>query len=155
MSTHALKTSDRVGGNAPPSAPAPAGDQPATDSLGLKLLRNLDFLVLLLVLPVFILADLPLAGYATAAGAWIVQRVIQTLVNKKAHASNDPRTVAGLSAGSMLARGWLVAGAIFVVGLSDEDAGLAAAVLFLAIFSVWFSLQMVLRPFSDPKRAAR
>jgi len=65
LSTHALKTSDRVGGNAPPSAPAPAGDQGTTDSLGLKLLRNLDFLVLLLVLPVFILADLPLVGYAT------------------------------------------------------------------------------------------
>jgi hypothetical protein len=57
--------------------------------------------------------------------------------------------VAGLLVASMLARGWLVAGGIFGAGLADNDAGLAAAVLCLALFSVYLTMQMTLRPFES------
>ena len=38
-------------------------------------LRNLDLLVLLLALPVFVVVDAPLVGYLVAGGAWLLGRV--------------------------------------------------------------------------------
>ena len=54
--------------------------------------------------------------------------------------------VVGLLAGSMIGRGWLAAGAILGVGLIENDAGLAAAVLFLSAFTIALSVGMALRP---------
>src|ERR671923_2921936 len=90
----------------------------ASDPMPLHALRYLDFAILAIALPVFIAADLPLAGWAAVAAAWSAQRAIKAGINKRARESDDPRTVAGLLTASMLARAWLVAGAIFVVGLS-------------------------------------
>jgi hypothetical protein len=133
LSTHALGTSDNGG---------------AHESRALQILRNLDLVILVLALPLFIAADLPMAGYAAGAGAWIVQRAIKTYAERRAVASDDPRTMVGLMAGSMIGRGWLVALAIFGTGLAaGDDAGLAAAVLFLAVFTVQFTVNMLLRPF--------
>src|SRR3954468_554271 len=86
-------------------------------------MRYLDLLVLALALPVFVLAGLPMLGYAAAAAAWLVQRRLREYLNRRARSTDDPRTVAGLLAGSMLVRGWFVAGAIFGVGLVDDQAG--------------------------------
>ena len=110
--------------------------------------RFLDLSVLAVALPIFVAADLPLWGYAVGASAWVVQRAIQVAVRRRATASRDPRTVVGLAAASMIGRGWLCAGAIFGVGLAEGDAaGLAAALLVIALFTVYFMVQMVLRPF--------
>jgi hypothetical protein len=49
--------------------------------------------------------------------------------------------------GSMLARGWMVAGTIFVVGLTEREAGLAAAILSITLFTFYFTGQMIARPF--------
>jgi hypothetical protein len=111
----------------------------------MAVLRWLDLVVLVLALPVFVVADLPLAGYATGAGAWVAQRAIQLTLQRRAEASRDPRTVVGLTAGSMLARAWLVALTILLVGLSDNDAGLAAAVLVVALFTVYFNVGLIVR----------
>ena len=46
----------------------------------------------------------------------------------------------------MIGRGWLAAGAILGVGLIENDAGLAAAVLFLSAFTIALSVGMALRP---------
>jgi hypothetical protein len=114
------------------------------------ILRYLDLVVLALALPVFLAAGFPMAGYAAGAAAWLVQRAIQVAINRKAQASDDPRTVVALTAGSMIGRGWLVALTIFGVGLADgDDAGLAAAVLVISLFTVYFSMQMILRPFDQ------
>ena len=135
MTTHALET---------PKNAAEAG-------IGLTLLRYLDLLVLALALPLFLLTDLPLLGYAVAAAAWLVQRAINTFATRRAQASDDPRTVVGLLAGSMIGRGWLVAGSIFAVGVAGaREDGLAAAILSIALFTIYFSAQMVVRPFDTP-----
>jgi hypothetical protein len=111
-------------------------------------LRLLDLVVLALALPVFVLAGLPLAGYAAAAGAWLVQRAVQIALERRAKASDDPRTVVGITAGSMIGRGWLVALTIFGVGVAvDREAGLSAAVLVIVLFTVYFTVSMILRPF--------
>jgi hypothetical protein len=109
--------------------------------------RYLDLLLVALALPVFLAAGLPMAGWAVGGGAWVAQRILQEYLDRRASASTDPRTVVGLLAGSMIARGWFVAIAVFLVGLSDNEAGLAAAVLVIALFTVYFTVRMILRPF--------
>jgi hypothetical protein len=113
----------------------------------LRMLRYLDLAILVIALPIFVAAGLPLLGYAGAAGGWLVQRGVQALIERRARASDDPRTVAGLLTGSMIARGWIMAGSIFVVGLIEREAGLSAAILAIALFTCYFTGQMIGRPF--------
>lgn len=111
--------------------------------------RYLDLVALALALPVFALAGWPMLGYAAGALAWVVQRAIQSYTNAKAVASSDPRGVAGWVAGSMIGRGWLAALTIFAAGMVENDAGLAAAVLVVTVFTVYFTVTMILRPFEQ------
>ena len=118
----------------------------------MSLVRHLELLLLALALPVFLVADLPLLGWVAGGGAWLVQLAIRELTVRRAAATDDVRTRMGWIAGSMVGRGWLVALTIFLVGLADNDAGLGAAVLFLALLTVHFTIQMLLRPFEDRGR---
>src|SRR3954452_17155711 len=111
------------------------------------LIRYLDLVLLAVALPIFVAAGLPMLGYAVGAAAWLVQRGIQIALYRKAAAADDPRTVVGIAAGTMIGRGWLVALTIFAAGLSDEDAGLAAAVLVIVLFTAYFTVSMIMRPF--------
>jgi hypothetical protein len=129
MSTHALRTADVP--------------------MGLRLLRHLDLVVLALALAIFLATGLPILGWGVAAAAWLVQRAISIVLERKAKASNEPRAVAGLMVGSMLSRGWLVALAIFGAGLAERKAGLCAAVLFLLLFTIHLSTNFALRPFDE------
>ncbi len=110
-------------------------------------LRQLDLVLVAVGLPVFLLADLPLAGWGAAGGAWLAQKGLQVYLTRRARSSQDPRTVVGLLAGSMIARGWLVAIVILLVGLSNSHAGLAAAVMLVILFTVYFTIGMIVRPF--------
>jgi hypothetical protein len=120
--------------------------------MALRSLRHLDLLALGLALPLFVVVDLPLLGWGAAAAAWIAQRAIAELVERRAAASEDLRTVAGLVTGSMIGRGWLVALAIFGAGMVDREAGLSAAVLSIALFTIWFSTKMTTRPLEAARR---
>lgn len=121
--------------------------------MALSIVRRLDLVVLALTLPVFVAADFPLPGWITGAGCWVGQRLIRHLTEHRAAASEDPRTIVGLTAGSLIGRGWLVALTIFAVGAAvDEDAGLAAAVLFISVFTVYFTVNLILRPFEKEGR---
>lgn len=111
-------------------------------------LRWFDLLLAALALPIFVVADLPLAGWLAGAGTYAAQRLIGEYTARRAAASDDARTTVGLMAGSMIGRGWLVALTIFAVGVVvGDEAGLSAAVLFIALFTVYFTMQMILRPF--------
>lgn len=125
-----------------------------TTPTSVRVLRNADVLVLALALPLFVVAGWPILGWVTGAGVWALQRVISGLAVRKAESSDDPRTKVGLLAGSMIGRGWLVAGIIFAVGLGNNNAGLSAAVLFLAVFTLQLTMTLAMRPF-EPKRPAR
>jgi hypothetical protein len=127
MSSHALGTADA--------------------SMALRALRHLDLIVLVLALGIFLAAGLPVLGWAAAAVAWLVQRAIALVLERKARAATEPRAVAGLMVASMLTRGWLVALAIFGAGLIENDAGLSAAVLFLLLFTLQLTVNMAVRPF--------
>jgi len=110
-------------------------------------IRYFDLVLLAVALPVFLVGGLPMLGYAAGAGAWLVQRGLQLFLNRKAVAADDPRTTVGIAAGSMIGRAWLVALTIFAAGLVDEDAGLAAAVLVIVLFTAYFTVSMIMRPF--------
>ncbi len=117
----------------------------------MRLLRYLDLILLVAALPVFIVGDLPMIGYVVGGGAWLLQRAINAAFTAKAEASDDPRSIVGLMAGSMIARGWLVALSVFLVGLTQGDeAGLSAGLLVITLFTVYFTMQMILRPFDSP-----
>jgi hypothetical protein len=55
--------------------------------------------------------------------------------------------VAGLLTASMIGRAWLIALTIFGAGLAERKAGLSAAVLVIALFTLYFTVNMILRPF--------
>jgi hypothetical protein len=115
------------------------GSENAAGRPGL-LVRYADLVVLALALPVFLLADLPLLGYAVAAAAWLAQHAILAFAERasaSALARGDRRAALGIVGGATLARVWLVALAILLVGLLGErEDGLAAAVLTLALVTV-------------------
>jgi hypothetical protein len=107
-------------------------------------LAKLDIVVVALGLPAFIALNISVAAWGVIAGAWCAQRLIRGWAISKAKDSDDPRTLVGLLAGSMVGRGWLVALSIFGCGMAFGDkAGLASAVLAIAAFTVMFSTEMI------------
>ena len=115
-------------------------------------LRYLDLVLLAVALPVFIATGLPLLGWGAGAVAWVAQRAVQLYANRKAVAARDPRKTVGIITGSMIGRGWLVALIIFAAGLKDNDAGLSAAVLVIVLFTAYFTVSMILRPFENSEQ---
>jgi hypothetical protein len=117
---------------------------------GLRIARNMDIVLLIAALPIFLLGDLPIAGWAVGAGGYVIQRIVRDVLANKARESDDPRTVAGILVASMLARGFLIALVLLGVGLAvSNKAGLCAAVLFLAAFTISFGMGLALRPFEQ------
>lgn len=108
-------------------------------------MNNLDIAFLVVALPVFVAAGFPVAGWAVATVAYIAQKAIGEFTRRKAGTAQNPRDIVGWMAGSLLLRGWLAAIAIFLVGLSNNHAGLAAAIVFLGAFTIFFSTRMMFR----------
>jgi hypothetical protein len=129
LATHAIKTSD-----------AP---------LALRAVRLLDLAVLALALPVFIAAGWPLFAWAGVTAIWIIQRVAQALIERRARSSTNPRTSVGLMSISLMGRIWFMMFAVLAIGLIDRDSGLPAAVLTAVTFQAWFTGFMVSRGMED------
>jgi hypothetical protein len=115
----------------------------------LTLLRCLDLLVLALALPLFLIADLPLVGYAGAAAAWSLQRAVNAFAARRAAESGDRRAAMGVMAGAMVGRLWLVGLTVLCVGLIEREAGLAAALLSAVLFTVSFSTLLIVKPLEE------
>ncbi|HXD59027.1 MAG TPA: hypothetical protein VN606_13965 [Thermoleophilaceae bacterium] len=114
--------------------------------VAMRVLKNLDIVLLVCALPIFIGADLPILGWIGGSAAYVGQRVIGELLNKSASMAEDMSGVLGVMVGGTIARGFLVALSIFGVGMIDNDAGASAGFLFLAAFTVYFTMALVLRP---------
>ncbi|MEK6277883.1 MAG: hypothetical protein AABM29_07720 [Actinomycetota bacterium] len=95
--------------------------------------------MLAFALPVFLLAGFPMLGYAVAAAAWLAAWGVQLAAERNVERSlsgGNRRSALGVLAAATLGRVWLVALAILLVGLSEREAGLAAAVLTAALVTV-------------------
>lgn len=115
--------------------------------------KYVDLLALVAALAVFLLGGFSLLGYAVAAGAWLTQRGIQVLAQRRMRqelARGNRQKAMGLVAGSGLGRVWLMATVVLLVGVvAEREAGLAAALLLLALFTLSFAAQGIAHLFDD------
>src|SRR6478736_5693942 len=93
-------------------------------------LRYADLGLLALALPAFMLAG---RGIEYAAK----RRAIRSL------ASGERRTALGTMAAATLGRVWLITLSVLVVGLVEREAGLAAAILSLALFTLYMAAKVL------------
>jgi hypothetical protein len=106
--------------------------------------KHVDLLVLAAALAVFVLGGLPLLGYAVAAAAWLAQRGIQLLAGRRTTAelaAGNRQRAMGIVAATTLGRVWLMVTAVLLGGIVEREAGLAAAFLLLALFTISFAAQ--------------
>jgi len=134
LSTHALSTSE------------------SGDSAGLRVLRNLDLAVLALALPVFIAADLPLLGWGATTLAWLISKGIETYAQRRAAASGDRRVAMGARAATLIGRLYTVGLMVLAAGIIEREAGLAAGVLAVIVFTVYFSTLFIVKPLEEARR---
>jgi hypothetical protein len=107
-------------------------------------LRYLDLVLLAVALAVFALAGLPILGWVTAAGIWALWRGIGLWSDRRLEGEKDPKTMAGIATGSLIGRGWLLGLILLGVGLAaGDDVGLSAALLVLALFTVYFTSKLI------------
>jgi hypothetical protein len=117
----------------------------------MPVLRNLDLVLLALALVLFLATGLPILGWVTAAVIWALWRGIGDWAERRAATATHPKQTAGIVAGSMVGRGWLLGLILLGSGLAaGEDVGLSAAVLVFVIFTVHFTLKIILRS-ADPQ----
>jgi len=112
-------------------------------------LRYLDLVLLVAALPVFIAADLPMAGYVVVACLWLVQHAIELGADRavaRAAERHDRRAAMGWVGATGLARVWIVTLGVLLIGVLDSKAaGLAAAVLALILFTVHMAGRLLAR----------
>jgi uncharacterized membrane protein YkgB len=114
--------------------------------------KYVDLLALVAALAVFLLGGFPLLGYAVAAAAWLTQRGIQVLAQRRMKqelAAGNRQKAMGIVAGSTLGRVWLMATAVLLVGIVERESGLASAILLLALFTISFAAQGLAHLFDD------
>lgn len=107
--------------------------------------KYVDLFALAAALVVFLLADLPMAGFAVGAAAWLAQRGLQALATRRANealAAGNRQKAMGTVAATTLGRVWLMATAVLIAGLAIErQVGLSAAVLVLCLFTISLAAQ--------------
>jgi hypothetical protein len=112
-------------------------------------LRYLDLVLLILALPVFIAAGFPMAGYVGVVAIWVAMYAIELISNRAiagAVERRDRRAAMGWLGATGLARAWIVALGVLIIGLAvDKEAGLAAAVLAAVLFTVHLGSRILLR----------
>lgn len=136
MTTHAIDNS------APSSRPG----------TGLTVLKNLDFGVLALALPVFLIGGFPMVGYAIVAAVWVAQRWLQSFATARAVETGDRRAAIGVIGGMMVARIWLLGLGVLAAGLIDREAGVAAGLLAVALFTTFFVTLLIVKPLEEAAR---
>ena len=95
-------------------------------------------LVLLVAIPALALGA-PALGYTVGATAWILQRAVSVVVDRRLEHVTELRRRLGLGVASSMIRVWLLAVTIIVVGVAAERSdGLTAALVIFAAFSVYF-----------------
>jgi hypothetical protein len=121
--------------------------------------KHVDLLVLAAALAVFVLAGLPMIGYAAAAVAWLAQRAIQILAARRAAAelaAGERQRAMGLIAATTLGRVWLMTTVVLLTGLlAEREDGLAAAILVVILFTISFAAAGLAHLFEPEGEGAR
>jgi membrane glycosyltransferase len=100
--------------------------------------KHVDLLMLAAAAVVFAVAGFPMLGYAAGAFAWLAQRGVQWLAQRRSNealkAGNRQRAM-GIIGATTLGRVWLMATIILVVGIIQRTAGLSSAILLAILFT--------------------
>jgi hypothetical protein len=132
LSTHALRTSD--------------------NSVVLRILRNIDVVLLAVALPVFVVADLPLLGWAATTVSWLAARLFQSFAESRAREKGTRQAALGARAASLVGRLYLVTAAVFVAGLIERKAAVAGGALAVVVFTAYFIQLFITNTFGEDAR---
>jgi hypothetical protein len=112
----------------------------------LSLVRYLDVSIVVAVAPLFVLAGLPILGYAIGAGAWLATRYAVDIAQRRARVSNNPARQAALLLASMMGRVFAIVAAVLIARFAGStDDGIAAAAVVLAAFTVHLLVTIAMR----------
>ena len=108
-----------------------------------SVLAYLDVVLVVLAAPVAIALGAPSLGYLIAAGAWVLQRVLQQL-DRRWIAAKGADARFGLNLVDGFGRIWLLAGAIVLAAvIGGRSDGLTAALVIFCVYSIAFALRVV------------
>jgi hypothetical protein len=108
------------------------------------LLRYPDVIVLIVAAPVALSLGAPALGYALAAGAWFLQRVLANLDGRWIRNTLEPGRQMGFNLFEAFGRIWLLAGAIVIAGVAGgRPDGLTAAVTIFVAYSIAFAVRVL------------
>lgn len=97
--------------------------------------HNVDAIIALLAVPVFLLAGLPLEGWFWATLLWAANRYIQIVVERRAARAPALRGV-GMMGASMLIRPWVGMLLLFVITRHDRTTAISSVLLFLVLLTI-------------------
>ncbi len=137
-----------------PSTPVSVGAQASAPRRSLSLVY-LDIVVVLIAAVPALSLGAPALGYVVGAAAWIVQRIVAVLVDRKLENERDLRRRLGLGVASSMLRVWVLACTILAVGVaSSRPQGLTAALVIFGAFSVYFGVSALLHVTRDQATSA-
>ena len=93
-------------------------------------------------LPVFVVASLPLEAWGIAAALWLAYQTIG-LALERVRIGGDSLVAAGIVAVARISRAALLAGVLIAVAISDSTVGLPAAILYGIAFSLEFAISLL------------
>src|SRR6476469_4292621 len=117
-----------------PQVPEPVST-PTSTSLPKLLAHNLDAVVALVALPVFVLAGWPLAGWFCATALWALNRYLQARIERRAADMTALRGV-GVMGASMLLRPWIGMLILFLVTRHDTTLAVSSVLLFMVLVTL-------------------
>lgn len=113
-----------------------------TPSLTQFAVHNVDALLAILALPIFLLAALPVEGWFWAVALWALNRFIQARVERRAAAMGALRAV-GVMGASMLLRPWIGMLALFLITRHDSTMTVSSVALFLLLITVDIAIRIL------------
>ena len=99
-------------------------------------------LTIALALPLFLIADWPLAGWAVAAVLWVGVQALGVLL-ARVKPSPDNVAASGALAFGMMFRLLVVLAVLLALAASDRDAGLAAALTYGAAYTAELAISLL------------
>ena len=97
--------------------------------------HNLDAIVAILAIPVFLIAGWPLEGWFWATALWAVNRYAQSVIERRAAQMGALRGVGVLGA-SMLLRPWIGMLVLFLITKHETALAVSAVLLFLLLVTI-------------------
>jgi hypothetical protein len=100
--------------------------------------RGAGFIAAVVVLPVFLVTDLPFAGYLLGVGIFALNWLAALGLDRIARGKMQV-TAVGITGLGLISRAWVTFGALFLFAkLVDSRVGVVGAIVFLVLFTVDF-----------------